>query len=244
MLSFKSAIALAVLCACAFSAFATQSAVAEQKAFTCENVGAGAFADAHCVTANPGGEYGHAEIVNSVFASATNARTASETTTAAVSKLKGTLSGVITEVQCTTVGGWGKITNAAASVTGTGVLEYSGCTVTLPAGKGCVVNGGRVNTKKLTATTVGQAANAVEVTPSEGAEFAGVKIESCSVGVLNNTFPVTGSLVATANGATLNTAHAGITTQNTLRLGGNTAGLEGAITITGLVAAPAAVTLT
>lgn len=166
------------------------------------------------------------------------------TTSSAVSKLRGAVSRIETEVQCTIVEGLGKATNAAASVSGTGTLEYSGCTVTKPAGKGCVVSGGRVNTKKLAATTVGQAANTVRFTPFEGTEFASIKIESCSVGVLNNTFPVTGSLVATATGATLSTTHTGVTAQNTLEFGGVKAGLEGAITTTGLVVAPAAVTLT
>lgn len=244
MPKLRSTIAFSVLCAFAFSALVAQSAVAEQKAFTCASVGPGQFSDAHCLNAEPGGPYSHTEILNSVLFSATNANTAEATTSSAVSKLRGAISGVVTEVQCTIVEGLGKATNAAASVSGTGTLEYSGCTVTQPAGKGCVVSGGRVNTKKLAATTVGQAANTVRFTPFEGTEFASIKIESCSVEPLNNTFSVTGSLVATATGATLSTIHTGVTAQNTLKFGGVKAGLEGAITTTGLVVAPAAVTLT
>ena len=159
------------------------------------------------------------------------AKTASETTAASVAKLKGALSGVVTEVQCTTVGGSGELTNSAASVSGTGTIEYTGCTVTLPAGKGCKVTGGAVTTKNLAATTSGQGKNEVKFTPNEGTEFASIPIEGCSNEALNNTFPVTGSLVATATGATLSTTHAGVTAQNTLKFGGVKAGLEGTITI-------------
>lgn len=244
MPTLRSTIALALLCVCAFSAFATQSAFAEQKAVTCESVASGQFSDAHCINVNPGGPYRHTEVPGSLLFSATNARTASETTSAAVSSLKGALSGIATEVQCTTVTGLGELTNAESSVSGTGTLEYGGCTVTLPAGKGCKVIGGKVPTKKLAATTVGQAANTMKFTPFEGTQFASIPIESCSVEALNNTFPVAGSLVATATGATLTTTHVGVTGQNTLKFGGVKAGLEGAVTLSGLVVAPAAVALT
>lgn len=37
--------------------------------------------------------------------------------------------------------------NEATWAQGTGTINYSGCTVSKPAGKGCVVSGGAVNPK-------------------------------------------------------------------------------------------------
>ncbi|HET7444456.1 MAG TPA: hypothetical protein VFJ57_07340 [Solirubrobacterales bacterium] len=232
MIGRKSVIGIAVLCALAPSAFAAASASAEQRAVTCAPEGSG-FSDAHCTTAGSPGTFSHVNIPNGEATAITggNEKTASNTTAASVAKLKGALSGVETEVQCTTVGGSGELTNTATSVSGSGTIEYTGCTVTKPAGKGCVVKGGAVTTEKLAATTVGQAANNVKFTPAGETNFAVIPIEGCSIAALNNNFPVTGSLVATATGATLSTTHAGVTTQNTLKFGGVKAGLEGAITI-------------
>jgi hypothetical protein len=94
-----------------------------------------------------------------------------------------------------------------------------------------VVTGGTVTTKTLKGTTVGQAANKLKFEPNSGTEFATVPIESCSIGSLNNKFPVTGSLVADTSGATTTTTEAGVTGQNTLKFGGVNAGIEGALTI-------------
>jgi hypothetical protein len=234
MIGRKSVIGIAVLCALAVSAFAAASASAEQRAYTCDSSAAvKEFKDAHCLTkVESGATVGHTLLPETSTAiTGTNANTTEETKAAAVSKLLGALSGVVTEVQCTTLGGTGSLTNAAASVSGTGTIEYTGCTVTKPAGKGCVVTGGAVTTKELSATTAGQAANKLKFTPKEGTEFATVPIEKCETASLNNKFPVTGSLIADTSGATTTTTHAGVTTQNTLKFGGVKAGIEGALTI-------------
>jgi hypothetical protein len=169
-------------------------------------------------------------IVGATSVSGTNAKTASATAAATVQKLKGALSGVVTEIQCTGSSGSGSLTNAAESVSSTGVIEFSGCSVTAPAGKGCVVTGGKITTKELASTTVGQAAGKLKVSPASGTEFATVSISSCSIAALNNSFPITGSFVASISGATITTTHEGITTQNTLKFGGVKAGIEGATT--------------
>jgi hypothetical protein len=230
----KSLIGLALVFAFVLSAFTAANASAEQMASACDS-GTGApfeYADAHCVTPQEPGKF-HArtyEVGKKISITATNSKTASETTTAQHAILAGNLAGVATELTCSEVSGTGSLTNAAASVSGTGTLTYSGCSVLKPAGKECKVKEGMVTTEELAATTVGQAANKLKF-EQIGTKFANVIIEGCTVGSLNNTFPVTGSLVADTSGATTTTTEAGITTQGTLKFGGNKAGLEGAITI-------------
>jgi hypothetical protein len=123
------------------------------------------------------------------------------------------------------------VINGATAVTASATLAYSGCSVLKPAGKGCVVKAGTITTKALEGTTEGQPENKLKIAPSSGTEIASVTIEKCSVGSLNNTFPVTGSLVATTSGATLFSLHPDTTTQNTLKFGGVKAGLDGPLTI-------------
>jgi hypothetical protein len=231
MIGRSSVIGVVMALALAIAAFAAANASAEQRAWTCGS-GIG-FADAHCLIPNTvSGPFAEIEIPPSVATaiSATNAKTASETTASTPSQLSGTLAGVATELECTGVSGTGSLTNAASSVTGTGKLTYTGCVVLKPAGKGCKVTGGTVKTEELKATTVGQAANKLKF-EMVGTKFANVEIKECSTTALNNTFPVTGSLIANTNGATTTTAKAEIETQNTLKFGGNKAGLGGAITI-------------
>jgi hypothetical protein len=234
----KSVIGIAVLFALVVSAFAASSASAEDRAYNCEQVlsGTHGFAenDGHCVTPSVGTGKGFIHVLTSGTTTivGTNAKTASSTTAAAKSILRGTLSGLETELECTTVGGSGSLTNAATSVSGTGTIEYSGCVVLKPAGRGCKVTNGKVTTNSLSATTVGQTGTNLKFAPASGTEFAGVSLESC----LNNkpptaVYPVSGSLVASTSGATTTTTEAGITAQGTLTFGGNPSGLEGALTI-------------
>ncbi|MGD9736123.1 MAG: hypothetical protein AB7V58_11035 [Solirubrobacterales bacterium] len=228
----RTAIATALLCALAISAIAASSASAGGNIYTCVKVEEGAeFDDQHCTSKVGVLEYKHELIEGWTWVRQTNANTASETTAAQVVKLLGALSGVVTEVQCTTAEGEGEIGNEGTSASGTGTVEYTGCTVTKPAGKGCKVSGGEITTNLLALTTAGQTGTNVKISPNSGTEFASVKIESCSVPALNNTFPVTGSLIATANGAVLSTTHSGITSQNTLKFGGVKAGIEAAGTM-------------
>jgi len=238
----KSVIGIAVLFALVVSAFAASSASAEDRAYTCEPVASGshqfASGDAHCVTpsAGTGAGFNHKLITETIDITGSNANTASGTTAAEASILKGTLSGLETELKCTTVKNGevetNSLTNGTTSVSGQGVIVYSGCVVEKPAGRGCKVTNGTVTTKLLSATTVGQTGTNLKFTPKTGTEFAGVSLEGC----LNNkpptaVYPVSGSLVASTSGATTTTTEAGITSQGTLTFGGNAAGLGGAITI-------------
>lgn len=215
-----------------FSAIAAQPAFAEQQAYECSpSAPTKTFSDAHCLNSG-GSSFGHIKIEGTTEVTGTNAKTASGTTAAAVGKLRGTIAGVETEIQCTEeslLGG--KLTLGFIHVKYDFKHTKKKCTVTKPAGKGCVVNEATIQSNELSATTLGQAANNVKVTPAEGTTLASVKIESCSISALNNTFSLTGSYIATASGATLSTTHAGVTAQETLFFAGVEAGLEGALTI-------------
>jgi cell division septation protein DedD len=225
---------LCVLAAVALSAVGMATASAAQRADVCVDVELGLFKDAHCTTGVARGTYEKQnKITNGVATpiTGTNEKTASETSAAAPSKLNGTLAGVETEVACSSVSGTGSLTNSATSVSGTGTITYSGCAVTKPSGQGCAVTGGTITTETLAATTESLSTNEVKFKPNSGTKFASVPISGCSTTSLNNTFPVTGSLIATATGATLTTTKVGIEGQNTLKFGGNKAGLDGALTI-------------
>lgn len=87
-----------------------------------------------------------------------------------------------------------------------------------------------MTTNTLKGTTVGQASGHLKFEPNSGTQFATVPISECKIRALNNTFPVTGSVVATTSGATTTTTHTEITGQGTLEFGGVEAGLEGALT--------------
>ena len=56
-------------------------------------------------------------------------------------------------------------------------------------------------------------------------------IDGCDMPGLNMTLPITGSLVATPNGATLNTTHTEITIQGTLKIGSSKVGLSSSLTL-------------
>jgi hypothetical protein len=222
---------VATLAVLIFSAIAAPSAFAEQRAYACSSSAASkTFSDTHCLTAG-GGSFGHTLIEGETAVTGTNAKTASGTTAAAVVKLKGALSGVETDVTCKTKELTAGLLNIGPFWVFGFSFKWTGCEVTKPAGKGCEVNAGTIESKKLRATSEGQAANKAKFSPESGTEIASVKIEKCSIAALNNTFPLTGSYVADTSGATITTTHAGITEQNTLKLGGVKAGLESAVTL-------------
>jgi hypothetical protein len=237
MIGRKSVIGLAVLCALAFAAITAASASAGPgRAWTCKKVGPlNQFNDEHCINGN-GGEYAHVAIANfsKTIIVGTNAATASGTTAASVSKLKGKISGIATEVDCTGLTGEGELENTETSVSGSGTITYSGCTVVAPAGRECAVTGGEIKTKPLTATTAGLAnPNELKFEMASGeTEFASIPISGCKENSPpSGNYPVAGSLIATTSGATTTTTHTAITGQKTLTFGGNAAGLEGALTI-------------
>jgi hypothetical protein len=153
------------------------------------------------------------------------------TKAAAVSVLEGTLPPEVA-IQCTAVSGNGELTNAAASVTGTLSLKYTGCTVLKPVNRGCMVKGGEITTRVLKFTTVGQAAGSLKFQANAGVQIAAVPIEACQNNVPPTAeYPVTGSFVASLTGATITTTAEAVTKENTLKFAGNKAGLEGTLTL-------------
>ena len=236
MIGKKAVSCIAVLCALVFSAFAAADASAAQKAVTCTSTAMNkTFGDAHCL--NAGGAFGHEPIADNTVTTitGTNGKTASNTTLSRVSKLRGQLAGVITEIQCTGVAGHGTLTNKAAPtahVEGEGIIKYTGCSVTAPPGKGCVVTGGAVTTANLFATTEGRAAGTLHFKPAVGVTFATIPIAGCAGGSPpNNNYLATGELTAQVSGATTTATHAQTTLDEELEFGGVEAGLDGALTI-------------
>lgn len=240
-----------MLCALAFSAFAAQSAAAATKgttAFTCKEVATGAqFSDAHCKTAKAGGSgFAHVAIAQGTTTKITGTN---ETTGGAkqTALLRSTQSGVEEELQAKVVEGSGSLINTIDEsgehhVHATGTITYKEVSVTKPAGKGCEVYEdtekaeegalGVVKTKEITGTSTGQG-DRILIKPAVGEVFATFIITNCSLAALNGTYEVKGQLTATTEGATLVATEGDVTTQNTLKLRGQKAGLDGILTIKG-----------
>ncbi|HEX5608646.1 MAG TPA: hypothetical protein VFX45_00980 [Solirubrobacterales bacterium] len=239
----KRTLGLLALCAFALSAFAAQASAATNgtTAFTCKETGAGGkFTKAHCKAADAGeGKFSHVEIPQGTTTEAnwTNEKTGSETTatTPAIIKTAATGIGSVFEFQASGVSGTGTLTNKLAGngehfVDGTVSLAFTGVTVTAPAGKGCKVKGGKIETAPLKITTAGQGMK-LNFTPVEGTKFLTFTTEGCSIGSLNTEFGVDGSLNGTLDGATLNTTEAETTTEATLTVGTMVVGIGTSITL-------------
>jgi hypothetical protein len=231
MIKLKTMIGLCALSALAICAFATQAASAQTWYLCSKAAPTRPFTDAHCKNA-PGGpqEYGHIAITPSTTTpfTWTNITTGTERS---VGKLKSVQAGITLEIQATEVEGTGTLENKEDGGVmfgeSTGVLTFKNVTVTLPAGKGCKVAGGTVTTKELKTTTKGLT-NQVKAEPGSKAEgkFAEFSIEGCTVGELNHVYTATGSVIGNTEGTTTNFSHAAVTTQGTLKLFGQKAGIE------------------
>ncbi|HET7444801.1 MAG TPA: hypothetical protein VFJ57_09105 [Solirubrobacterales bacterium] len=227
---------LAVLIALALSAVAATSASATgTTAFTCVKDAGGSLKGPHCLTSGSGESYKHVGFNTKTTATATNANTASETTAASSVILKGTTAGIITEITCSEAHAEGFLENkengsAEMFVHATGKLRLTGCVVNKPEKIGCKVKGGEITTTELTVTTEGQG-DELLVKPAEGGGVTSITVEGCSNPSCNGTFPLTGTIKATANGATFLVTEAGTTTQNTLKFAGQKAGIEASLTI-------------
>lgn len=241
----KASFGVAVLCVLVLTALVATTAAAEQRAYTCtKSASTKEFSDAHCLS-KTGAEFGHALVKEGEVTTivATNGKTASNTTASSAWKLRGKLTLISTEVQCTGARFHGTLLNAAASVSGTGTIVATGCTVTEPAGKGCKVVGGKITTTELLVTTAGQAANKLKVSPAPGSPFFNLLIEGCKEEMPPAlSYPVGGSFVANLSGATVNTTHAELTAQGTLGIVGFKAGIESSLTISMAEGATPAVT--
>jgi hypothetical protein len=233
----RAILGLCALCALLISAFAAQAASA-QTAYECTAVSSGAtFSDAHCTTAGTGAGFKHVEITPGVSKAITlsNAKTGPGTTSAEPTLLSSTVSGVEVEIQATGVSGTGtmenKVSGSEMFAEGSGTITYSGATVLKPAGKGCVVKNGGATTKALTASTKGLT-NALKFAPTSGSTFVVFEIEGCSIAALNGVYEVTGNVTSSSiTGTTTNFEAKQTKEQGTLKLRGQTASINGKVTI-------------
>jgi hypothetical protein len=241
---------LCMLCALGLSVFAAQSASAASKGttlFTCKKTGpGGGFTKAHCKASDAGsGEYSHVAISPETTTEITGTTENTEGV-ATPSKLESVQAGVAEQLESKLahilpeVGGvksWVKnridLETGEHYFHGEAWVLYTEVTVTKPAGKGCKVKGGQIQTNKLTFTSTGQG-DEVKFEPAVAGEpFATFEVEGCTVAALNGKYEVKGSVKGQPDGATINFTHLNSTAQGTLSLRGQKAGFESSATIKG-----------
>jgi len=211
----KAAVGLALLCALAFSAIAAGNASAGQTAFTCvKESGTKGFKDEHCKEPTEVAsevKFVHKEIAPKTATGFVSTNDTTGTTDNAV--LTATLGGVAIEIVCTKVESTGTLTNEEVG----GVMRnigkeitilYSGCTVPKPkVTPACEVRdsvakeAGKIHVTGLKSTTTEKEGKlAVEFSPASGENYVTLEILNCAV---KGTYPITGTAVGTASGATL-----------------------------------------
>jgi hypothetical protein len=253
MTARRAVIGLCAICALLVSAFAAQGASAATKgttAFTCVK-NAGTLRGEHCLTTGEASPtFGHVAIAENTTTEleGSNEKTATETTAARPTILKGTIAGVPLILTAKKVSkgpgsvNWVENKKAASGehyIHGEGRIHYTEVT----ANHGCKVfddTGGvkgaeeTVTTTQLTATTEGQG-DFLKFKPAVGNLFASFIISGCEAGFssLEKTYEVNGSVKGVPTGATTVFTHAETTAQGTLKLGEVNVGIEGALTLSG-----------
>jgi len=113
--------------------------------------------------------------------------------------IEGVLAGIKTKISCANSTTTGSVENPAGGGNGTASVSYSftGCTVPVPAGKSCYIEGGGFTTNTLPGVLQKAEAFAPMKLAGTGVNetITTVPIRGCTVGSLNNNFPLTGSLV-------------------------------------------------
>lgn len=205
-------------------------------AFTCKNQGPGhTFANPHCTPTVPsGGEYEHVSVAEGTDTGLelVNKDAAGKFQTA---KIKTVIAGIALELQAAKVTGTGMVKNSRSAIGehfahGEATLSYSEVTVATPAGKGCKVKEGKFNTEPLMRGEVGLTER---LEPASGERFARVVIEGCSLGTLNGTWEILGSVICPVEGATTTCSHATTTEQGDLKINGQKVGIESVLTASG-----------
>jgi hypothetical protein len=234
-------IGLALLCALAVGAVASQAASAKgTTAFTCKpGPGEAGFEDAHCDRATSSKEkvkFVHEGITGKTEnVLVTNAATANETKSSTIAVMKVAKLHGISEIviDCATVEGSGTMENKLVSevmqVVGSGTMKFSGCTTNKA---GCTVT---IADTPLTGTTVEKSETEMgyEVKPASGSIFTTVTFTgaSCSLKAFG-AIPVEGTSIATegteplGHGGTLEMTEA----MSSLRVGGEPATIAGKLT--------------
>ena len=232
--------AMGALCVCAALAQGAAGATSGTTAFTCAAVNEGAqFKDAHCKEGKTIGGVGfsHKAFTGETDVTLTNAGTGPGTTTAEPTFLHVVLGGVEFEFKSTEVIGSGHLLNSLSAEVHKATLGYliieRGVTVIKPAGKGCTVKKSEIATKDLAAETVSGPTPGLKFGPKTGTTIGEITVEGCTITGLNKTYPITGSFIATPEGATTDLFREGTTSQGTLFVGGGKAGLAGKWTIKG-----------
>lgn len=227
----RAVLGICVACALAIGAISVQSAAAAgTTAFTCKPFsGEKDSTDFHCFShVMPGiGSYGHVPIAEE--------ESTAVTATGGETRLKATISGINVDIKSTGVTGTGSLINGVNEqgehvINGSGTLTFNGVTVVAPAGKGCAVAGGKVEPELLVTRTAGQGMG-VEIRQFAFEMLAEFEVSGCSIAALNGPYEVTGTVVGVPEGATIKFSHTATTAQETLRLRGQKAGLNGSIEI-------------
>ncbi|HEX6666694.1 MAG TPA: hypothetical protein VF081_08880 [Solirubrobacterales bacterium] len=248
----RTIVGLCILCALLTSALAapSASAITGTTAFTCsEAAETKDRVGEHCLNIEGTKKFGHIPITANTTTelTTTNDKTANNTTTARIGKLRVTIAGVPLELQVTGASASGWMTNAVNPTTkehyshGEGTTTFTGVTVTEPAGRGCKVftdkeetgppsegEVGVVHTRVLKATTEGQGDN-LKLEPADGPtkSFMNFFITCESkIEAIEGTWSCTGSLKGQLNGATIEYTHATVTTENQLKCRGAKAGVD------------------
>jgi hypothetical protein len=232
----KVIVGLSLLCALVFSAIAVSSASAlGTTAFTCEPVKLGAqFSDEHCNIEKAGGEgFKHTEIAAGVKTEivGSNEKTASETKAATPVILHATLSTIPVTITCQKVTGTGTLTNNAGppmTASGPGTATYTECKTVIEGTKtNCKVKEPIVANANATTVVEGTEMYGKLTGSGAGEEFVAISFENngaevCPKGITAlNPYKVTGTAIATANGATSEFKEK--EPHSTLKLGGNSA---------------------
>jgi hypothetical protein len=213
MIGRRATIGLSLLCALLFSAIAVQSAAAvvgtNTTAFACvkQDKAVFKFADAHCDVESVNGDTGQYE--HSTISGATEIEVTNVTTGEAKSTqvLEGKPFKVSTKIECTTLTGKGTVSNSEPSakvhkVTGSGTLNYSGCTVVKPAK--CTVKEpivAKIGSVEIQEGLVGPKAEVnamgLEVKAPAGEPFTNVELQGVECPLKAVPFPVEGSVIVT-----------------------------------------------
>jgi len=215
---------LSALCLCAFGASTAAAAPSGVTLHECTNAGKGTgikYTDGTCTTVN--------QSTGTFETETLPLNTTKEVKATGTSSfiLSATVAGVKFTITCTgleSVGGsaTNEITGEEMFVSGEGKTKFTGCTVTAPVGKGCVVPG-TIETVNLSSRT--NAAMGTKYTPKTGEEFVTIPVTKCTTEALNGNKVVKGS----ATSETKTTATQGFTTTSgsSLTFGGQAATFTG-----------------
>jgi hypothetical protein len=142
------------------------------------------YSDAGCSnTLAGGGEYTWKKLT---------AKTSIETTEGTESTLEATVGGIKFKITCSGLNGVGDAENSGGKIVGSAIaVNYTGCSVTEPAGKGCTV----ASTLKTNTLISDSNLMTIKYEPIE-TKFITIEVSGCSSMVLNGNKDVTGNAVA------------------------------------------------